>query len=126
MAQRFADLSASYTCFHLDTPQSFREVIGVIRENEGEAIIREFGLGLNKAMGKRRPLNNVTAFERQQGLHLSIGKKHNVFKKPGIKANHARYHIDMFVDVRKVIMDGDTVYQDGEFVIPVISSETNS
>lgn len=38
------------------------------------------------AMSKNKPVNDMTAFERQAGLHLSLGKKHNVFKKPGMKA----------------------------------------
>lgn len=34
-------------------------------------------------------MNDGTSFERQKGLHFSLGKKHNVFKKPGMK--NARY-----------------------------------
>lgn len=56
-----------------------------------------------------QPVSDVTAFERQEGLHLSLGKKHTVFKKPGISSKE-RFHIDMFVDVQQIIADGETIY----------------
>ncbi len=59
-------------------------------------------------MGKNRPLNDVTAFERQWGLHVSLGKKHNVFKKASIPKN-MRFHIDMFVDVKEISVDEEIV-----------------
>ncbi len=35
-----------------EIPKTFQDVIKIIKENEGNVIVREFGLGLNKAMGK--------------------------------------------------------------------------
>jgi hypothetical protein len=64
-------------------------------------------LGLNARIGKPPILvNDLTAFERQQGLHLSLGKKHNVFKKPQIQGKLARFHIDMFVEYEQMEIDG--------------------
>lgn len=33
-------------------PESFKKVVNIIKENEKSVIVREFGIGLNKAMGK--------------------------------------------------------------------------
>lgn len=86
-------------------PDSFEEVLSQIRADE-KVLVREFGLGLNRAMGKDRPLADITAFERQKGLHLSLGEKHGVYKKPGFKPKKTHYHIDVFVDVERIDIDG--------------------
>lgn len=86
-------------------PAAFEEVLAAIRNDE-DVLVREFGLGLNRAMGKTRPLADITAFERQQGLHLSLGEKHSVFKKPGINAKKTHFHVDVFVDVERIDIDG--------------------
>ena len=86
------------------------------RALEQEAVVREFGLGLNRASNISKPLNDVTAFERQLGLHFSCGKKHNVFKKPGMKKN-TRMHVDLFVAMRKMTIDDRIVFENGDFVV---------
>jgi hypothetical protein len=50
-------------------PQSFTAVMDLIQAGEGELMIRELGLGLNKAMGRddTKHVNDLTAFERQYG-----------------------------------------------------------
>jgi leucyl aminopeptidase (aminopeptidase T) len=87
-----------------------------IREDE-DTTVREFGLGLNRAMSKHRIVSDITAFERQQGLHLSIGAKHAIYPKPGFHRKHGRYHVDIFVDVERIVIDGEAVYQEGRFVV---------
>jgi len=84
-----------------------------IKESEGPVLVREFGLGLNDKIGKppNKLVNDMTAFERQQGLHLSLGKKHNVFKKPQIQGKLARFHIDMFVEYEEMLIDGKSIIQ---------------
>jgi hypothetical protein len=59
----------------------------------------------------------VTAFERQLGVHVSVGKKHNVFKKPGLTGKKAKFHIDLFLDVSTIHIDGRPVFADGAFVV---------
>ena len=56
-----------------NAPKSFLEVLDMIKLAEGDALVREFGVGLNKFMGKFLPVNDVTAFERQLGFHVSLG-----------------------------------------------------
>jgi leucyl aminopeptidase (aminopeptidase T) len=101
-------------------PQSLREVLEMVRTVEGEVCVREFGLGLNRAMGRHRPVNDVTAFERQLGLHMSLGKKHTVYKKPEIATKKTRFHIDLFIDVESIALDdGQEIYRGGRFTLPL-------
>lgn len=100
-----------------DEPEMFREVIELIMKQE-RPMVRELGFGLNPAFGKDRFVTDVTAFERQRGVHLSLGEKHPVYPKEGMhKRNEARYHVDVFVDVERVVTDLGTLYENGEFVV---------
>lgn len=89
-------------------PPSFQEVLDQISADE-RIMVREFGIGLNAAMGKDRTIKDITAFERQKGLHLSLGEKHGVYKKPGFHPKKTHYHIDVFVDVERIEVDGETL-----------------
>lgn len=86
-------------------PEQFQRVLDQIGAQES-LTVREFGIGLNRAMGKDRVLKDITAFERQRGLHLSIGEKHNVYAKPGLSKSKTRFHIDVFVDFGRIDVDG--------------------
>lgn len=97
-----------------EAPASFLEILEMIRGQE-QVMVREFGLGLNRAMGKGRPVSDITAFERMSGLHLSIGAKHAIYKKPGLPAKKMRYHVDIFADIREISIDGEAVYANGSF-----------
>lgn len=95
---------------HGDEPQMFREVIAQIQTNE-RPVVREIGFGLNPAFGKGAFVADVTAFERQKGLHLSLGEKHGVYPKAGLlKREDARFHVDVFVDVQSVRTQEGEVY----------------
>ena len=89
-------------------PASFQEVLDQISADE-QVMVREFGIGLNPAMGKDRLLKDITAFERQKGLHLSLGEKHGVYKKPGFNPKKTHFHIDVFVDVERIEVDGEAL-----------------
>lgn len=96
-------------------PQEFLGILDVIRAEE-PAYVRELGLGLNRAFGKDRIVDDITAFERQCGVHLSLGAKHGVYKKPGMPTGkHAKYHIDVFVDATDVVIDGVSVFDGSRF-----------
>lgn len=66
---------------------------------------------MNRAMGKDRIVDNITTFERELGMHLSIGKKHNVFKG----RSKSRWHADLFLDLERITVDGFVAFRDGEF-----------
>lgn len=97
-----------------DSPPEFQAVLETIKKDE-DLLVRELGFGLNPAMGKDRMISDINAFERQQGVHLSIGAKHAIYAKPGLSRKHGRYHVDIFVDVTKITIDGQTVFTDGRF-----------
>ncbi len=99
-----------------DAPDEFQKILDLIREDE-EVHVREFGLGLNPAMGKHDVVADITAFERQRGMHLSLGAKHAIYAKPGLNRKHGRYHVDIFVDIENIAVDGNDIYRDGDFSV---------
>lgn len=99
-----------------NAPADFQDILRTIGETE-EPVIREFGLGLNPALSKHRIVSDITAFERQKGLHFSIGAKHTTYRKPGYHRKHGRYHVDVFIDVETITTDGTPLYQNGDFCI---------
>lgn len=96
-------------------PKDFQDVLDLISLDE-KILVREFGLGLNPHMGKTRVVDDITAFERQLGLHFSLGEKHGIYKKPGFNPKKTRYHIDVFVDVQSIDVDGRVIYLDGKYL----------
>lgn len=99
-----------------DAPQEFLDTLDLIRADE-DVTVREFGLGLNRAMGKHTLLSDVTAFERQLGLHMSLGGKHTIYKKEGLNRKHMRYHVDIFIDVNRILVDDTVLFENGSFVV---------
>lgn len=97
-------------------PEEFHQTLKMISEQE-PVLVREFGLGLNRAMGKGRLVNDITAFERMSGLHLSLGAKHAIYQKPGLPRKKMRYHVDVFADMQEIIVDGQPIYKDGKYVV---------
>lgn len=97
-----------------DGPEDFNKILELIREDE-EVLVREFGLGINPALHKNSIVNDITAFERQTGLHLSLGAKHAMYPKPGLKRKDGRYHVDIFIDAERIVIDDEVVYQQGAF-----------
>ena len=91
-------------------PASFQEVLDQISADE-RVMVREFGVGLNRAMGPKRIVDDITAFERQRGLHFSLGEKHGVYKKPGMQAKKTHFHVDIFVDVDVIVADGEEIFR---------------
>jgi aminopeptidase len=98
-----------------DAPAEFQEVLDMIRE-DSPVYVREFGMSLNPAIGKGRILNDVTAFERMLGLHLSLGAKHSMYKKPGLPRKRGGYHVDVFLDLETITIDNEVVFKDGKYI----------
>lgn len=99
-----------------DAPESFAKVISHIKEFE-RPIIREIGFGLNKAITRERYMEDITAFERILGLHFSIGEKHSVYKKEGITAHKAKFHVDVFPVVDRVLADGEVIFEKNKYLV---------
>jgi aminopeptidase len=99
-----------------NAPQEFISVIESIKQLE-RPIVREIGFGLNKAISKTRVLGDITAFERIVGVHLSLGEKHTVYKKEGIQAHKARFHVDLFLQVEKVEVNGQLIFDGHKYFV---------
>jgi leucyl aminopeptidase (aminopeptidase T) len=97
-----------------DAPESFIKIVEVIKEYE-RPLIREIGFGLNRAITKERYLQDITAFERILGMHLSLGEKHSVYKKEGITTHKTKFHVDLFPVVDRVTADGEVIFENGKY-----------
>lgn len=102
-------------------PEEFEQILQMVRDNES-AHIRELGFGLNRAFSKERVVSDITTFERQLGLHVSLGEKHAIYPKEGMKPKHTKYHIDLFVDVSEVWFDDYCGFKEGNYQLANYSS----
>ena len=106
-----------------DAPSDFLEVLDLVRQVDKDAFIRELGIGVNPHIGKgggnSGVLSDVTAFERQFGVHVSLGKRHPLFIKkkyldpavfmtgPVLKRKDGVFHVDLFLDASHIQIGGD-------------------
>jgi len=97
----------------LDSSADFERVLAAIVADEGEVWLRELGFGMNRAFSRERQVADVGAFERVCGVHLSLGARHGVYKKPHLDRRQARHHVDTFVVTSRVLLDDEVVYADG-------------
>jgi aminopeptidase len=96
------------------SPQEFIDILEHVKTYE-TPLIREIGFGLNRAITKDKPLGDITAFERTIGLHLSLGHKHSVYKKPGIQTHKARFHIDLFIVIDKIESNTNVIFNQSKY-----------
>ena len=104
------------TGFAEDAPKSFVDIVETIKQYE-RPLIREIGFGLNRAITKDRYLEDITAFERILGMHLSLGEKHSVYKKSDITTHKTKFHVDLFPYVDKVLADGEVIFENGKYLV---------
>lgn len=96
-----------------NSTEEFEAVLDMIREEENVVWVRELGLGLNRAFSKDKHVSDMGTFERMCGLHLSLGAKHGIYAKEGMKRNSGKFHIDVMIDTDSLTID-DAVVFDGE------------
>lgn len=99
----------------LDATPEFERVLANIRADEGEVWVRELGFGMNRAFTRERVVSDVGTYERMCGVHLSLGAKHAIYKKPGFTRKEARHHVDVFAVTETVTLDSAVVYRDGNW-----------
>lgn len=93
-----------------EVPAEFDALMNKIVASEWEVMIRELGFWLNRAIDFTRTLSDVNPFERLSGFHLSLGKKHNIYRKK-LKSNIVqRYHIDVFPAVSEIYIDDELIF----------------
>jgi aminopeptidase len=100
-----------------DASADFERVLAAIVADEGEVWLRELGFGMNRAFSREHRVSDVGAFERVCGVHLSLGARHGVYKKPHLDRRQARHHVDTFVVTSRVLLDEAVVYAHGAWQI---------
>ena len=94
----------------------FNEIYEMIKTEhpEGKVYVREFGLGLNKGIPRFSRIGDPIAYERQEGLHFSLGMKHGIYQKklwPKYgKKFFQRYHIDVYINLEEMYFDQELIY----------------
>jgi aminopeptidase len=101
----------------LHSTLEFDAVLTNIQADEGEIWLRELGFGMNRAFTKDRRVCDIGTYERMCGIHLSLGAKHSVYKKPQIKRNDAWHHVDVFAATELVYLDEMIVYKNGKWQV---------
>ncbi len=106
-----------------NTPQEFVDnIINRILESEAdengnpEVMIREAGFGLNPFISMKNDLTFVSVFERQAGFHISLGKKHAIFRHKFGKEMVQRFHIDIFATCFKMTASNNGFSEDEEII----------
>ena len=100
-----------------NTTAEFETMLDLIREEEGVVWVRELGLGLNHAFSKDRFVSDMGTFERMCGLHLSLGAKHGIYAKEGMKRNSGKFHIDVMIDTTTFDIDDTVVFSDEKWMV---------
>jgi aminopeptidase len=95
----------------------FDSIMKQIREDEGVVWIRELGFGMNRALTRENILSDIGSYERMCAVHLSLGVKHGVYKKPDFKQRATGFHLDVFAVTETVKIDGEIIYKDGAWCV---------
>lgn len=93
--------------------EEFDRVRSIITATDGAVWIREIGFGMNQAFSRERHVADVGAFERVCGVHLSLGARHGVYKKPQFNPREVRFHVDSFVVTERVLLDDEVIFEGG-------------
>ncbi|MDP3920388.1 MAG: hypothetical protein Q8R76_06250 [Candidatus Omnitrophota bacterium] len=104
----------------IDATPEFEAVLANIRKDEGgEVWVRELGFGLNRALTQERMVSDIGTYERLRGVHLSLGTKHNAYKKPNFESSRQRasHHVDIFANTQAVLLDGGNVFHENAWLI---------
>lgn len=101
----------------VDSTPELDQVLDNIRADEGEIWVRELGFGLNRAFTRQQLVSDIGTYERMCGVHLSLGAKHTIYKKPLFSRKQARHHVDVFVAAETVELDDKTIYQNGAWTV---------
>ena len=100
----------------IDTTPEFEVVLANIRADEEEVWLRELGFGMNRAFSQQRTVTDIGTYERMCGVHLSLGAKHGVYKKPNFRRADTWHHVDIFAVTKFVYLDEQVVYENGAWL----------
>lgn len=105
----------------IDSTPEFDRVLANIRADEGEVWLRELGLGLNRVFTPDRLVGDIGTYERMCGIHLSLGAKHGIYSKPGIRKAAAKHHVDVFAITVSFTLDDEVVFREGAWQVDSVS-----
>jgi hypothetical protein len=80
-------------------------------------MMRELWFGLNPNITNENILTDVNFFERKAWFHLSIWKKHQIYRKKLDKSIVQRYHIDIFPDIKEIYLDDLKIFENNKYII---------
>lgn len=101
---------------HDNAPEDFRSILEEIAATE-PLWVRELGFGMNRAFTKTRRVADIGSYERMCGMHLSLGQKHTIYTKPGMPKRTSKYHVDVFANTSRVLIDGEVVFENEKYTI---------
>lgn len=106
------------TCDEETCPPTFNKIIDFIKESENwEVMFRELWFWLNNWITREKPLADVNAYERIAWFHMSLWKKHQIYRKKLHKDVMQRYHIDIFPDIKEIYIDDTLVFENNKYII---------
>lgn len=106
------------TCDDPNCPEDFRKLLDrIARDEDGEVLLRELGFWLNNWISREKTLSDVNAYERIAWFHMSIWKKHWIYRKKFSPKVTQRYHIDIFPDVKAIYLDDEKIFEDEKYII---------
>ncbi len=109
-------VESKLTCTDPNCPEQFRALLDKIAASEdGEVFVRELGFGMNRGISKEKQLSDIGAYERVTWFHMSLGKKHQIYRKKIHKSVSQRYHIDIFPHVDTISIDGNIVFENEQY-----------
>ena len=104
------------SCDDINCPEEFKRLLNKIEASEDwEVFVRELWFWMNAGISKDKKLSDVWAYERVSGFHLSLWKKHNIYRKKFDKSVTQRYHIDIFPDIDTIKIDDDIIFEDWKY-----------
>jgi hypothetical protein len=101
----------------IDSTPEFDLVLANICADEGEVWLRELGFGMNRAFTQDKTVTDIGTYERMCGIHLSLGAKHGVYKKPNFKRADTWHHVDIFAVTHLVYLDDVVVYKNAAWQV---------
>jgi len=104
------------TCDDPKCPPVFRELLDKIAAWEDwEVMVRELWFWMNTWISKTKRLSDVSSFERVSGFHMSLWKKHQIYRKKIHRKVTQRFHIDVFPDVESIAFDWEKIYENWKY-----------
>ena len=105
------------TCEDTRAPENFTNILDkVSASEEWEVMCRELWFWMNTWIAKNKRLSDVNAFERVTWFHMSLWKKHQIYRKKISNKVNQRYHIDIFPDIKEIFIDDEKVFENGEYI----------